>query len=118
MQVDERIFPLAFFSVKVHRCASYYVWNILVPATCFVVLGMLQFSLPPDDSTRLEISLGLVLVTVLFKFAVVSPSNFPTVAYLTLLDQHLLWCNFAIFVMALENGLVRLVARNKHVNVD
>jgi len=86
------------------------VINIIAPAFAIVLIGMLQFCLAPDDSTRFEVSIGLVLVAVLFKLSFVSPDNFPTVAYSTLLDKYMHSLNVLILLMASENGVVCLIA--------
>ena len=100
-----RKFPTAYFTLKVQRRYRYYLWNVMLPTFIFPILCMLQFSLNDDYATRLECSLGLVLTIVLFKFAVVSPANFPTVNYLTLLDQQVLLTLVLVSLMAIENGL-------------
>ena len=41
-----------------------------------------------------------------------SPDHTPTVAYSTVLDQYMVACNVVIFMMAAENGFVRLIANN------
>ena len=87
-----RTFATAYFSVKIQRRPGYFVWNILLPSFLFIPLGMLQFTILPTEPERVSCALGLVLVIVLFKFAVVSPSNFPTVNYMTLLDKQVLSC--------------------------
>ena len=110
---NTRVFPCVFFNIKLCRCCSYHVVNIIMPLTGIVLIGFLQFTMEPDDSTRIEVSLGLVMVCVLFKFSVMSPDHTPTVAYSTVLDQYMVACNFVIFLMATENGFVRLIANNE-----
>ena len=87
-----RTFATAYFSVKIQRRPGYFMFNILLPSFLFVPLGMLQFTILPTEPERVSCALGLVLVIVLFKFAVVSPSNFPAVNYMTLLDKQVLSC--------------------------
>jgi len=109
--LDIRKFPSAFFTIKVKRRYNYYMWNVMLPTFTFPLLGMLQFSLNDDYPTRLECSFGLVLTIILFKFAVVSPANFPTVNYLTLLDFHVLISQFLVFLMAFENGIAAMLSK-------
>ena len=61
----KRIFPCVFFNVKLCRCCSYHVINIIMPLTLIVLIGFLQFTMEPEESTRIEVSLGLVMVCIL-----------------------------------------------------
>ena len=135
----KRIFPCVFFNVKLCRCCSYHVVNVIMPLTFIVLIGFLQFTMEPEESTRIEVSLGLVMVCILvyptgtqtpvtppprlngirvspvtqFKFSVMSPDHTPTVAYSTVLDRYMFVCNIVVFLMSAENGFVRLVASNE-----
>lgn len=91
---------------KVERAHMYFFWNAVVPFFLICVLVFVTFLFEPDDlSGRLSVSLALLLTAVAFKFVVAS--SLPLVEYLTLIDRYFLLGILLIFVVSVENAIVR-----------
>lgn len=104
-----RSFPGLLLSGTVQRRPTYYLVNIALPMGSFVLLSFLQFTLPASENAhnRLAITLTLVLTAAAFKQSV--SSMLPSISYLTLLDQYVMF-SWAIIVLAtFEGGLVSLI---------
>ena len=117
---DARKFPTANISVKVTRKPRFYIMNVMLPAATFGIFGLLQFSMDPNETTRHELAMSMVLTTFLFKVSALNPSLLPPVNYLTLLDRFVLYHTALVWLMAVENGVVAMWYRfaNTRFEVD
>ena len=115
---EGREFSTVHISVKVIRKPRYFYWNVIMPSALLGMFGLLQFSMDAQESTRHELSMGLVLTTFLFKLSALSPSMLPPVNYMTHLDKFVQVQNLLVWLMAIENGIINAMHRVAHHKLD
>lgn len=88
--------------VVLQRKPMYYIWNICLPMALLTLMSSAGVSIPVCDvSDRLGVQLTLVLTAVAYKF--IASQDIPNVAYLTLLDFHVLVCFLSLFANVVES---------------
>ena len=103
--VKGKTYPRLQITAVVQRRPWYYVYNVFLPMSAFVVMAFTSFMLDRrESSSRMGISLTLVLTTASFKHFLTS--ILPAISYLTLLDQYIHICQLFLFLIVLENGFV------------
>jgi hypothetical protein len=93
-------------TVKIQRKSGFYVSNVVIPMASFSLLSFLSFGIledgtKMDTSSRLSITLTLLLTAVAYKFVV--SSSLPQISYPTLLDRYVWLCLGNILLVAVEN---------------
>jgi hypothetical protein len=110
--MDDRTFPRLHIMVLVSRKPTYAMVNLMLPMTCLVVLGFLQFTIPIDAvGERIAVTLTLLLTAAAYRYAI--STMVPMVSYLTMLDKYVLVCSIFIMAMVIENGIAGTVALKK-----
>lgn len=82
-----RSYPGLKVAAHVERRPMYYFFNVVLPMSTLSLMSNLIFLVPlVDGGSRLEISFGLMLSCVTYKFVI--NDILPTIAYLTLIDKY------------------------------
>ena len=102
-------FSRANLRCKVERAHMYFFWNAFVPFFLICILVVITFLFDADDlAGRLAVSLTLLLTTVAFKFVVAT--SLPQMEYLTLIDKYFLAGIIFIFIVSIENAVVKALS--------
>jgi len=103
--VKKKTYPTLRIIALVKRRPWYYVTNVFLPMSAFVVMAFTSFMVDRSkNASRMGISLTLVLTTASFKHFLTN--ILPAISYLTLLDQYIHICQLFLFLIVLENGFV------------
>jgi hypothetical protein len=87
------------------RVYNYYLYNIALVVFLIASLSVLSFCVELQDlANRTSITLTLLLTSVAFKITL--SEKLPNVAYLTLLDQYILWSLVFLYMVAMVQGLM------------
>jgi hypothetical protein len=87
------------FRIPIQRRTAYYIWRVLCPVCCFILLSTCVFGMQRESlDRRVSIVVAFALTAVAFNFVV--SGFFPNVSYLTILDAIILsgylMCGFTI----------------------
>jgi len=94
---------------KIERQPQFYIWNVLLMLSLIVIMSYSSFVFPPTDlSSRLNVTLTLVLVAVAFKFVVAD--SLPKIAYQTYLDKYTLSAFINLFLVCLQNFIAYMIS--------
>ncbi|CAK4651334.1 hypothetical protein LEN26_012360 [Aphanomyces euteiches] len=96
------------FSIALKRKPGFYVSNVMAPISILTYLGFLSFGIESQGtrmatSSRLAISVTLLLTMVAYKFA--TAGALPQISYLTTLDRFVTYTSFVMCVIAIENAV-------------
>jgi len=107
-----RTYAILTIRFSVSRNFSYYIWNVFLILFMLTSLSFTAFTIEPSDiSSRLSVTLTLLLTVVAFKLGI--NSTIPKIAYNTLLDTYI-WACFVFFsVIIAENSITSADAVNK-----
>jgi hypothetical protein len=87
------------------RVYNYYLYNIALVVFLIASLSVLSFCIELEDlANRTSITLTLLLTSVAFKITL--SEKLPNVAYLTLLDQYILWSLGMYMCMCMSSVIV------------
>ncbi len=101
--------PRAKFIIYLERKCLYYVSNVCVPigllsGLCLISMSINEDGTRLDTSSRLAITLTLLLTGVAYKFVVAD--SLPNLSYLTLPDKYIWSCFAFTLAVVLENAVV------------
>ncbi|KAF0736450.1 hypothetical protein Ae201684P_006754 [Aphanomyces euteiches] len=96
------------FFIYLERKPGFYVSNVMAPISILTYLGFLSFGIESSGarmatSSRLSISVTLLLTTVAFKFA--TAGALPQISYLTSLDRFVTYTSLFMSLISIENAV-------------
>lgn len=102
------IYPQLISSIYLHRKHGFYMSNVMIPIFLISSIATASFAINEDGtvmdtSSRLSLTLTLLLTAVAYKFVVAS--ILPQLSYVTLLDSYLWYCFAYLLLVAIENAL-------------
>ena len=103
--------PEYHMKITLQRKSDFYVKNVAIPITMFVLISFSVFLLPVSDmNSRYSIILTILLTLVAFKLSVAS--WVPVLSYETALDNYNSSMIFIIFLSAIVSALVFVLPEN------
>ena len=90
------------FACVARRLKSFWVYNVVLPLFLLTAICAGAFSVPANDiSSRVGITLAIILSTVAFKFLI--SDKLPSISYLTIIDIYVLICLIVQTGISLES---------------
>lgn len=108
-----RSYPGLKISAHVERRPMYYAFNVVLPMATLAIMSNLIFLVPlSEGGDRLQISFGLMLSCVTYKFII--NDILPTIAYLTLIDKYVFAANGLVVVNVFTTTMTTAVVADEH----
>eukprot|EP01034_Spumella_vulgaris_P025365 gene25365-31815_t len=103
------------FSIRVQRCAMFYVFNVGMVLFIIVASGFTIFATDPAEFNNRSYLFTILLTVVTFKF--VTNSYIPMISYLTLMDYYILMAFCFVFCLLSESFLMTFMCKDAQ-NMD
>lgn len=102
LEFDGSTYSRFTVSCTVARRTAFYLFKIVLPFFCIVVMSMSVFGMPPEDvGKRVTVSITAALTATAFQLA--TASDLPKCSYLTSFDYFIMTSFFVIFMSCVAN---------------